>query len=859
MSFSGTSGNHLVVVVDDDGCDGTGIGTLGSSFANGGMVTMTDNQTIFAVTAIHELGHNVSLEHANGPAGEYWDLYSVMGLAASYTFNGQPVVFTPSALDSARRDQLGFDVAGELEVVTEGQQVTRALAPRGSASGLRGLEVRRGGTSYWVEWRSGTARDDGAFYEGYSGSNFGATRYNPGVTVVTRPTGGNGSTELQSLTVGGTRFGARTSGQTFTDGDLTITVGAIGTTASVSVQNGTAPSPDLPSATPTVSGTPVVDGTFTAGTAGWESGSTFAYQWRVGGVDVAGATASTYSPRPADVGKTVTVRVTGSKTGFTSVTRESAATAAVAAGTLTASTPTVSGTPVVGGTLTVTTGAWGPTPVDLVRQWRVGGVDVDGETGATFSPRPEDVGKTVTVRVTGTKAGYTTASRESAATAAVAPGTLTAPTPTITGTASVGSTLTAVPGSWGPAPVTLAPQWRVGGVDVAGETGTTFDPRPADVGKTVTVRVTGSKSGYTSVSRESAPTAPVAAAPSRSWRAVSAGAASTCGITTTSALLCWGENGSGRLGDGTTTRRLVPTPVEGATTWKAVSVGGQHACAVSTTARLFCWGENGSGQLGLNSTTDRTTPTQVGTRADWASVSAGTSHTCATKTDGRLFCWGANGSGRVGDGTTTTRRSAVQVGTKADWANVSAGSEHTCAVKTTGARYCWGKNTSRQLGSGTTTATTPRAVGTGVSSTSVGSLHSCSIQRTYRLACWGANARGQVGRGTTSTYVATPVTIGTLTWRNVDGGGLHTCGVAGTGRLYCWGANTSSQLGHNGVTGRDEPGPVGTATDWASVSAGTSHSCAVTKDGRLFCWGANASGQLGRGDTVGRATPDQVP
>ena len=65
--------------------------------------------------------------------------------------------------------------------------------------------------------------------------------------------------------------------------------------------------------------------------------------------------------------------------------------------------------------------------------------------------------------MTGSKTGFTSVTQTSAATAAVVPGTLTGPTPTITGTASVGATLTATPGTWAPAPVALAYQWKSNG------------------------------------------------------------------------------------------------------------------------------------------------------------------------------------------------------------------------------------------------------------------------------------------------------------------------------------------------------------------------------------------------------------
>src|SRR4029453_17951436 len=162
-------------------------------------------------------------------------------------------------------------------------------------------------------------------------------------------------------------------------------------------------------------------------------------------------------------------------------------------------------------TLTAVPGVWGPAPVTLAYQWKANGVSVVGGTAATYVPVTGDVGKTLTVTVTGSKVGYTTASRTSVATAAVLalPSLAPAPVPTITGTAKVGSTLTAVPGVWGPAPVTLAYQWKANGVSVVGGTAATYVPVTGDVGKTLTVTVTGSKIGYTTASKTSAATAAV--------------------------------------------------------------------------------------------------------------------------------------------------------------------------------------------------------------------------------------------------------------------------------------------------------------------------------------------------------------
>ena len=191
----------------------------------------------------------------------------------------------------------------------------------------------------------------------------------------------------------------------------------------------------------------------------------------------------------------MTVKVTGSKASYASTAKTSAATTAVAAGTLTAPTPTISGTKAVGYTLTAVPGTWGPAPVTLAYQWYRSGVAISGATASTYTLTTTDQTKTMTVRVTGTKSGYTTVARTSAATTAVL-GSFTAPTPTLSGTQRVGYTLTANPGTWSPAPTTMTYQWYRSGAAISGATAKTYKLTSTDKGTYVKVRVTGAKSGY---------------------------------------------------------------------------------------------------------------------------------------------------------------------------------------------------------------------------------------------------------------------------------------------------------------------------------------------------------------------------
>ncbi|MFT4011177.1 MAG: CHAP domain-containing protein [Nocardioidaceae bacterium] len=266
------------------------------------------------------------------------------------------------------------------------------------------------------------------------------------------------------------------------------------------------------SAKPAISGTARVGTPLTASTGTWApAGDSYTYQWYAAGKAISGATGKSYTPAPTDLGKTLTVGVSAVKGGYTTATSTSAATTAVAAGTFArTSGPTITGTAKVGSVLTASPGVWSPAAT-YGYQWLAGGKAISGATKSTYTPTVSDLGKKLTVTVKIASSGYTTVTETSSATAAVAVGTLlNSVAPTVSGTAQVGVTLTASAGKWSPAP-TLTYQWYVSGAAVKGATGTSYTPVPADLGKSVQVRVTAKRDGYATAavsSVASKPTAP---------------------------------------------------------------------------------------------------------------------------------------------------------------------------------------------------------------------------------------------------------------------------------------------------------------------------------------------------------------
>jgi len=147
------------------------------------------------------------------------------------------------------------------------------------------------------------------------------------------------------------------------------------------------------------------------------------------------------------------------------------------------------------------------------------------------------------------------------------------------------------------------------------------------------------------------------------WTAVSAVFKSSCGLVNSGQVKCWGENRSGELGNGTTSKQSSAVFVSSITTATSISAGGAQPCALLQDGTVKCWGNNSYGQVG-NGTKNilpSTSPVQVSGITTASSIGVGGYGACALLTDSTIWCWGDNTSGQLGDGTLISKNSPVSV------------------------------------------------------------------------------------------------------------------------------------------------------------------------------------------------------
>lgn len=332
-----------------------------------------------------------------------------------------------------------------------------------------------------------------------------------------------------------------------------------------------------------------------------------------------------------------------------------------------------------------------------------------------------------------------------------------------------------------PAPsraVALAAGWAhaCAAISPGGQVWCWGDNASAELGPGATAAFSATPVQIAGVSGVASPPGPSAPPPLAAGGGVAGSPAAPFGHTcaaATGGLLCWGANGAGQLGDGTTATRATPRAVPGLAAASAIAAGERHTCAVAGGV-LLCWGANGSGQLGDGSTSSRTSPVPVATAslppgAAPSFLATGRASSCAVAgTPAQLLCWGDNAEGQV---TTAPPPPATQLTpVAADLGGgfspglAAAGRAHVCGLEPgTNTLKCFGANGRSQL-SGAPTPTgkvdvTLGGAGGAASAVAAGGDHSCALLVDGSIQCWGANERGQTGTGQAGATVVTPTFV----------------------------------------------------------------------------------------------------
>jgi alpha-tubulin suppressor-like RCC1 family protein len=151
----------------------------------------------------------------------------------------------------------------------------------------------------------------------------------------------------------------------------------------------------------------------------------------------------------------------------------------------------------------------------------------------------------------------------------------------------------------------------------------------------------------------------------QSMSALAAGGAYSCGWESGGQPQCWGDDTTGELGNGGVSNLPGTKPVSvkqlsGSVTLVAgtdvLSATGAHTCALLASGGVDCWGANGSGQVGNGTTNGPVAiPNPVPGLANVAEVAVGGSFTCARLKTGALRCWGRNDAGQLGRGAASAQ------------------------------------------------------------------------------------------------------------------------------------------------------------------------------------------------------------
>lgn len=216
--------------------------------------------------------------------------------------------------------------------------------------------------------------------------------------------------------------------------------------------------------------------------------------------------------------------------------------------------------------------------------------------------------------------------------------------------------------------------------------------------------------------------------------AIAAGEQHACVILSDRTVECWGMNSWGQLGDGRSqgTPQNVRTSVTGVAEVVQIGVGFGHTCALDEVGGVSCWGANGLGELGDGTTEISHLPLWVAGTGEVVSLGVGAHHSCVANRVGEVWCWGW-GDRPFTESVPDRPRLISGVSNAVE---VVAGGAFSCARSSDGTVQCWGHERSDF-------PRTPVRIFESALSVSAGSGHICSLLEGGEVECAGLGANGQ--------------------------------------------------------------------------------------------------------------------
>lgn len=417
---------------------------------------------------------------------------------------------------------------------------------------------------------------------------------------------------------------------------------------------------------------------------------------------------------------------------------------------------------------------------------------------------------------------------------------------------------------------------------------------------------------------------------------ISTGDRHTCALTAEQSVYCWGDNSFGQLGLGTfgVSSQALSVSVINEPVKKVVAID-KTTCVLTETGKVKCWGSNLKGELGNGNNYDSAVAVDVrlDTQEAVTDLYSAGNMICAVLADGTTQCWKnitCNDNVWFEVDEVGCEKENLPVDFTKEFGNFSSINSNNynviCFVTETGAVNCLGDNNCHDLGvEGLESSSTPVEV-TGLSEGYVmvdtGGRNSCALSEKGQVKCWGDDTYGSLGNGELmgdgklNEYGSRDGTALPVDVINLDGVVKKLvvyystiCVVMEDGRLKCWGdfddyygvvqGRLDAPVDFTGLSGKIIDVAVvygefcvvnnyGSVQCWSShseliyddenplqikvadpetidglssvvqITAGSSHFCALKANGSVSCWGSNQYGQLGRGVFGYYATPQPV-